>query len=308
MRDARLARFRAVIILLLVPFLAGCPLPNAAPFADATGQLKTAVSSSGFAVQDALARSPGGQEQAEQFAKDWKARNDAMTALVNYANSLNNIVSAGNSGSETFGKIADSVTSLANAAGIVVPGAGVVGVVTSAGKLIGEKIAQIRAANDLATAMESAQPAIETIAEKLRQDLQAMDEIVQAAASKVDTVTLKDPDFSQARNYRNALLKEIAKHQDASNNNDRALVAELSKLLADVEARLSVFQAKLDQNDQRLRAARQLISATVSSVDAWSAAHAQLAVAARTKSTVSATALVDAAVQVRDLVKRMREL
>jgi len=78
--------------------------------------------------------------------------------------------------------------------------------------------------------------------------------------------------------------------------------------MSDADARYAIYQAKFAANQKRLRASRQLINAAAAAVDAWSAGHAQLAVAARNNTTVSTQAMLDAAVELRDLVKRIREL
>jgi hypothetical protein len=301
-------RARVCALIFAAVFVAGgCQLPNVGPFVDGTAQLKAAVASSGAAVEQELRVMPGTAQQADALHNAWAARNNAMVALLRYAQSIDAIVAAGNAGAESAGKVADAVQGLASAAGVAVPGsAAAVGVAVDTAKFIYAQIAVVRAAGDLAQSLDEAQPAVERIAELMRKDLTDLDELVQAASQLSEiAIVAQNNDLSA---YRKKLADELKKDRDLSKKEAREELAEFSKLMSDADARYGVYQAQLSEVENRLRAARQLINSTGAALDAWAAAHAQLAVAAWKKTTVSTKALTDAAVELRDLVKRIREL
>ena len=149
---------------------------------------------------------------------------------------------------------------------------------------------------------------MEEIAQLMRKDLADLDMVVQAADAVVLANDASEMSRSGLADHRKSILEAMKQSRDLSKKEDREELAELSKLMADADARYAVYQAKLDGNLERLRASRQLINAAAAALDAWSAGHAQLAVAARNKTTVNTQALLDATVELRELVKRIREL
>lgn len=294
--------------LICVGILAGCQLPNVGPFVDATGQLKGAVASSGTAVELEL-RLMGADALAKDLKANWAARDKAMTALLAYAESLDAIVAAGKSGAESAGSIADSIKGLAGAAGVAIPGSPeMLAVATDTAKFLYAQIANVRAAKQLSKALTEAQPAVEKIAEVMRKDLMDLDKIVQGANQIIQTAASTEMSASGLQDQRKSLREEMKKVSDLSSQTNREAYARLSPLMAEVDARYAVYEAKLAASTKRVRASRQLINAADLALDSWTAGHAQLAVAARNKTTVSTTALLDAAVELRDLVKRIREL
>jgi predicted HAD superfamily phosphohydrolase len=299
----------ALLALTCLALLAGCQLPNVGPFVDATGQLKSAVAVSGTVVEQELRLIPGAEDFAQQLKTNWVARDKAMTALLAYAESLDSVVAAGKSGAESAGKIADSVAGLAEAAGMAIPGSpAALAVANDTVKFLAAQVANIRAAKQLARAFTEAQPAVEKIAQLMRQDLDDLDGIVQAANQIIETDVVAARSESRLLDQRKAILEQMKRERDLAKKEDRDELVQLSQLLVDVEARDAVYQAKLDVGAERLRVARQLIGAANAALDAWLIGHQQLAVAARNKTTVSTRALLDSAVELRDLVKRMREL
>ena len=299
----------AVLGLICTGFFAGCQLPNVGPFVDATGQLKGAVASTGAAVEQELRLIPEAEAQANELKVSWGARNRAMTGMLSYAGSLDAIVASGKAGAESAEKVAESVKGLAEAAGIAIPGSPAAAAVVADGlKFLGAQIAKIRATKQLARALDEAQPAVEKIADLMRKDLKDLDGVVQSASQLLDSSAAKEMSDSGLMDQRKSILQALKKERDLSNKEARAELADLSKLLTEADSRYAVYQSRLAANAARLRAARQLINAADASLDAWTAGHAQLAVAVRNHSTVNTGALVDAALELRGLVKRIREL
>ena len=166
--------------------LIGCTtLPDVGPFAEATAELRSAVVGSGTTAESELRRMQGGQSYAEQFADQWKTRTQAMNGLVDYADSLQSIVKASSDAESNVGALADNVAQLATAAGIALPGAGAVAVASDMASFVYRQIALARAAQSLAGALETSQPAIEQIANKIALDLKVTQDIFRAASADI---------------------------------------------------------------------------------------------------------------------------
>lgn len=297
---------RLILIFCWVA-VSGCQLPDLGPYVGGTAELKAAVAAAGAAVEQDLRNLPDGAERADKLRLLWAARNQAMSALLRYAQSLDAIVAAGNSGAESAGKMADAVQELAGAAGVALPGgAAAAGVAIDTARFIYSQIALVRAAKHLEKALEEAQPAVERIAELMRSDLKDLDELVQATHQLMAMKVVAENNAMAG--YRATLFKALHQTRDLSNPMAREELEQLSRLVADVEVRHAVYLDKLEVIDARQRASRQLISATGSALDAWAAAHADLVAAVRKRRTVNTLALVAAAVEVRDLVNRIRQL
>ena len=86
-------------LLLFFIWCVGCAaMPEVGPFVDATVEMRSAVASSGNAVEAALRQMPGDQNYADNFARQWSTRVQAVDTLVDYAESLHAIVQAGQTG------------------------------------------------------------------------------------------------------------------------------------------------------------------------------------------------------------------
>ena len=110
------------IFALASCLLAGCTtLPNTSGYTAATIQLKHAVTTAGSAVETELASaiSAGAvtrsSTRVEKFKQSWKKTVGSLDAMVAYAQSIEQIVDAGNNGAKSAKQVADSVMRLVNA-------------------------------------------------------------------------------------------------------------------------------------------------------------------------------------------------
>ena len=117
----------------------------------------------------------------------------AHDALVTYSRSLGATVAAGNEGAASARKVADSVQTLAGAAGITLPAAPVVGTVTDVAAFVSAEVASIRASSTLAEAMQAAGLAVDQIASVMAKDLQAAEAIGSGLASSRSTNSVRRP-------------------------------------------------------------------------------------------------------------------
>ncbi len=308
-------RFTTVCILLLCTgVFAGCAsLPDFSPFATATADMSSAVIASGTTIESALQPIAGWESFATQFAKDWQTRKQAMHGMVEYADGLNQITQAGRSGADSAGALADSLTGLATAAGMAVPGGSVVvSTVTKAAKLIYEQIALVRAARSLKNAMASAQPVIDRVTEIIVQDLKAGGDVFLLAHSTIrGDIQLENQVQLGFRHQLIGARDELYKKGvSALSATESARLLEIGQLIASADAWYQPMQEQLQQVQKRLNAGRNLIAAASDATMQWRIVHHNLVAALQQGGniTISAPTLAQAAVQIRGLINRMREL
>jgi hypothetical protein len=297
------------IELWLVAGITGCaPLPKVGPFVEASNQLRSAVAASGTTVEAELRLMPDGARYADQLEQQWEARNKAFVAMVAYANSLQAIVDAGNEGAASAQKVADSVSGLAAAAGMTLPGAPqAIAVATDAVKFISAQIALVRGAKSLEQALETAQPAVEAITDLVAADLQDLEVIFVAASKANDNAVRTSDEFRDLLGYRVQLVKQIGKSDPADPNTcDRQV--QLGQMLQATDAWLSQYLARRKEIDDRLRLGRALIQATLQSARDWGIAHGNLITALKERRPVNMDSLVQAALEIQNLVRKVREL
>lgn len=297
------------MFLMLVVIATGCTsLPNVGPFADATHQLKAAVAQSGSTVSDELRYTEGGKEAADQLVEAWKERNQAFEAIAAYSDSLEAIVSSGNQGAQAAGELADSIQEFAETVGIAIPASpAAINAVSDSIKLLVKYIANTRAAKSLEEAMVKAQPAVEQIVKLIVEDLEDIDGIFRAA-NKLVEINFKNS-YATRISYRK-VLEDFVQKADIADANDAVLkrLVQVNELLDSTNSWYSEYQQGLEQNQKRLRVGRALIKTAQASVQQWVTAHKQVVNALKNRRPVSTETLLEAAVEIRYLLKRIREL
>jgi hypothetical protein len=306
-------RRRGTLAKRILPFLlaglSGCAsLPNMGPFVDASNQLRAAVATSGSTVESELRLMEGGAGFADQLKKDWDVRNEAFAGMAAYASSLKAIVDAGNEGAASARKVADSVSGLAKAAGVALPGSPeAVAVATDIVKFLGSQIALIRGTKSLKEAMATAQPAVQAIANLIAADLKDLEELFIAAAKLNDNVVRTSPEFKNLIGYRTKLLEQIGNSNptDPGSFDQQVKLGQMLEATGEWHAR---YLAKRKEIDDRLRAGRALIQAAMQSANEWGVAHGQLLTALNERRPVNTDSILQAAVEIQTLVRKVREL
>ena len=294
--------------LLAISILAGgcSSLPDVSPFRSASSQLRLAVAESGAAVESELRLLPEGNEQADTLRDNWKERDNAFTAIVAYSDSISALVDSGNNGAKSAERVADSVKALGEAAGVAIPASDqAVALATDIGKFLYEQIAKARAAKNLEKAMAAAQPGVDRIAEKISADLKDLEEIY-IVANTLDDNRIRT-EFNQFTSYRNSVLKQMT-GGDPGDTNKLASQAQLAQILRDMDATHAEYTSQRKKVADRLRAGQGVIIAARQGAAEWAAAHASVVSALNHRRPVDISSLQQAAVQMNDLIKRMREI
>jgi hypothetical protein len=105
-------------------------------------------------------------------------------------------------------------------------------------------------------------------------------------------------------------LEDFVQTANIANANDAVLkrVAQVNELLDSTNSWYSEYQQGLEKIQMRLRVGRALIKTTQTSVQQWVTAHKQVVNALKNRRPVSTTSLLEAAVEIQYLIKRVREL
>lgn len=302
--------------VLMVVVLAGCTsLPDAGPFAVATGELSEAVRTSGRAASDELRRMTNGDAVASRLDTAWEARKAAMTSMVAYADALRAIVESAHNAGNAGRNLAEKLGNLATAAGIINPAAGASVKVSAeiAGRVWGQ-IALARASASLAQALDEAQPAVETIAETIAADTRDLRLAVDAALQNEIAQIRQLPGANDIIGFHEnvAGLKGAILSADADlgalTREQQAQLDAIDRQLASTRGDYERFQSLTTEARERHRALRALLDATGDAVARWGAAHKRLAQAVRERKAVTVDSLLGAVSDVRELVRKVRDL
>jgi hypothetical protein len=303
-----------LIFTLLVA--AGCSsLPNVSPFVVASSQLRGAVASSGQVVVTELnAAKAVPPDRAKKLATAWDARNKAFSGMVDYANSLQGIVDAGNSGAESAGQLADSVANLADAAGIVIPGSpAAVEAGTEIAKFISKQIAIARAAKSLESSLVAVQPAIQSITTNIIADISDLETVMIFANTLVKNDLVKR--YSDQLGYRlslqNVLGTNLITAAGVFSVDDKAKLdqqVKVSALLANTDEWYAEYEAQLNKILERKIYALALLDSVRRTTKEWSVAHEKLVIAVKERKPVSIESLTQSAFEIEMLVRKVREL
>ncbi|MBY0111249.1 MAG: hypothetical protein K2Y21_00400 [Phycisphaerales bacterium] len=301
----------AVLCLTLAPI--GCTaLPDVTPFATSSREFASAVKVAGKQVREDLQSEPSLAQHASTFATSWDERNRAMNGMIQYSESLVAIVQATKDARTQAKALGDKLEVLAGAAGIVNPAAGAgVAVGIDVASFVYGQIALVRGAASLEEAMTRAQPVVDKIAEIITQDAPNLRMLVGAVRIKREQNLNSDgweevSSFLAGVNTRRTELRN--KGLQALSPAERSELAELDRLAAPAERANEKFEALDQANQEKARATLELIEAVRSGVAKWSAAHRSVADALRERQPVSVESLIDAAVEIRDLGNRIKEL
>jgi hypothetical protein len=308
-------RYAAVILAAL---LVGCAsLPDVAPYRDATVQLRTAVVASGSVVATELAGSALAvegrdrsalEESARAFAESWKARVESADALVSYVQALAQLAGAGKTGGEAARSLAAALAQLAGGVGIALPAAGAAAAATDTAALVYAHVAAVRASSSLEEALVAAQPAINEIAVKLGKDLDASLALVRAAYGLQRGVLAAR--YNDETAYLESLRAERRKlyARGSLRREDERRLKEIEEMYEATWSWREPMQSAFDELDRRYKAEREVIAATRAAVFEWAAAHRELAVAVQDGRSINVEGLLQATLEARELVRRLRAL
>ena len=325
----------AVCISLLS--IVGCAtLPDLSGYTAATDQLRQSVKSTGDAVSTEIDivslafKESGGDDAAVQklekskkdFEKHWADRNKAMTAIVGYAGSLEEITNSGKEGKESAIALGNSVENLLKTIGVI-PGAQIAGVAKETIAFIYDEVAKVKAQNALDESIRKTGPIMEKIVEIIEKDYPAMKNSFEIAINAQMAELNRNNESVRANGqrdewrtlwkYRNKVLLEELKSPDSQWNSQK--IKDLAQDISVIDKRLfilnpewEVYRKNLQDLQKRRRVGLRLIQASSKALVSWKNTHAKLANAVKKKKTPSVHEVAAAAADIQSLIKKWGEL
>lgn len=268
--------------------LSGCQTPDLKPFAAASATIVSGINQGGDMAIAPLARqsvmvngtlvAPGAPEHpANKLVALWASRRAAADAILVYSESLAAISDASANRKADATALVDSVRHLAAA----IPGVSVSS--NAAGDLVVFAVGagvEVKAWHDMAAAVNSADPAVQVMADLLKQDFIALSAEFESETLN-QLITSASPALREVERLY-APLREKQKAQrvivagDPSNVNAGVELTRLDGLLAGLEPDLAALRAEKSQLEDTLAAGKSFYAAVGKAIDAWAVAHHDL--------------------------------
>ena len=330
-KDTLQASSRALVFLSLTInlLIAGCtPLPDTSGYTIATIQIKQAVATTGDVVKEELISAKSAEATSteanivEKFDKVWAVTLRSLDAMVVHAQSIEQIVDAGNKGSESAKAVADSVKNLVDTVKVDA----ISGTSAEIFQLSADTVAFVYgeyskhvAAKSLKDALEKFGPSIIKITGLIEAQISDAQRLFEEQITAQNLKLATDQKYGRWLKRQGELdnLAAIATQLlvRAVENNNSSDIAKAKTMLADldtaskvVEPRIAAYMAEKEALQQREKIGRSIIGSAESAVAAWGNAHQQLVQAVKERKTVSVESLSATIIEIRTLIQRWREL
>lgn len=294
-------------------------MPDIAPYAEATQNLRTAVDESGKSSELSLklleATEPAFRDN-EEFRRSvdslrdaWRLRVATLDAVVAYVDALQELVDAGTTGSQAVDKVADHLMTLANAIGVT-PASAATSATADGAKFVYGQIASIRASRSLLEALPQSNSVVTRLTQVLREDFRELEGIL-AVIYEAQRAALTDAHNIEL-GYRKGLVNaRKALYAEPNLTNDQ--LAHLRSINEQLEGTLDwylPFQESRARIDANQIAAHQLITATDEGLNQWALAHERLVKAAQEQRDrpPHIERLSSVVVEMKEITKRIKEL
>jgi hypothetical protein len=298
--------------------LSGCQTPDLKPFAEASDALVSGINQGGDMAINPLAGqavmvngvlvAPGAPEHpANKLASLWAGRRAAADSILAYSQSLAAINEAAANRKANASALVDSVRHLASA----IPGVSVGS--NAAGDLVvfalGAGI-EVKAWHDMAAAVKAADPAVQAIAGLLQQDFTALSAELESVALN-QLMTSTTPALREVERLY-APVRAKQKTQRVLLANDLASVGaaeeliRLDRLRAGLEPDLAALQAEKGRLEDTRATGANFFAAVGGAIEAWAAAHHDLARAFEEHRRPNLSVLAARAQELNRLVKEFR--
>jgi len=300
-------------------------LPDTSGYTAASYQLNSSTVAAGKAVESEFDRMTlllppdrrvEAQNQKGRFTAAWATTTKSMGGLARYAESIQELTDAGNKGREGARGVAASLSSLADAVGIL-PGAGVVGLATDTFALVNTAIANARAASSLKRSLAAADPLIADIAvavdgqvDTARAQFDAALQIQRGTLDFAvqDILPLDERLALQERPAEVALARATDANREAERHVAAANLERIRLGRAALAPRMTAYHQALDALDEREQAGHDLFDATEKALAAWRESHSNVVRALEERKPVSFASLMAASEEIKELSRRWREL
>jgi hypothetical protein len=325
------------ILVLVGSLLGGCTsLPDTRGYTAATIQVKQAVATTGDVVTGELrsainaGATTANPESVKKLNAAWAATMRALDAMVAHAQSIEQIVDAGNKGAESARQVAGSVKNLVDAVkvdALTSSGAEVLQLAAETVAFVYGEYSKHVSAKSLEEALDKFGPSMAKITTLVQAQIadarRLFGEQIEAQIQLLQTQAQTPEDAG--RRFGNWIKRHGELDETAAQatqllvrgmqNNRPDDIARAKAMLADIEPgqkmiapRLAEYEAKIQPIRQREKAGSSILGAAENAVAAWGMAHQQLVKAVKERKSVSVESLTAAVVEIRTLTQRWREL
>lgn len=196
----------------------GClPPPNIKPFANQTANMSSVIGKGYAQIETLLSQADQEQGEVKKLTEAWDSTKKTLNAIVEYSDAIVSLADVGNDGSDAVESVATSLQGLADTVGIVFPASKAVDAGIEVIKIVNTQLARIRAQKALKDAIDSAQPAVEKIAEVIKQNLDDLNTINLQVGEKL----------ALDHQYYN---KNVVEYYEALIERDNSIVRELTAI------------------------------------------------------------------------------
>jgi hypothetical protein len=156
-------------------------VPDMTPFAEQTARMRSGVTNGYTETQTLLLHTDLASESVAGLDRAWRQTRTTLNALVGYSQALADLARTGAQGGEAAARMTDALTSVTST--LDVPG--IPANIASAIGALNDYIARVRTRAKLEDILTSAQPAVDTIASIVAQNLAALEGVNELAAGAV---------------------------------------------------------------------------------------------------------------------------
>jgi hypothetical protein len=323
-----------LVLALVGGLLGGCAsLPDTRGYTAASIQAKEAVGTTGDVVQAELASAikaratTANDESVKNLKAAWAATMNSLDAMVAYAQSIEQIVDAGNKGAESARQVGDSVKKLVDTVKVdATTGASAKLVQLSADTVAfvyGEYARHI-AAKSLEEALDKFGPATVKISALVKAQVRdARMLFVQQIEAQVQQLDADDESGygewikkkKELNEKQKTATSQLLALTPLRSSSDPAKVNDIKTTLAQLEIAHQQITPYLVEYNEKIKAIRQrekvglsILGAAENAIVEWGVTYQQLAQAVKARKPVNVDSLIAAVAEVRTLSQRWREL
>lgn len=291
-------------LLLAVSLSSGCTTPDLKPFANATADLHSSFQR---AQVDTVAtvRTAGAIQEADSLSLELGKRVVATQSLLSYSDALAQIADAGRSGGDQAEKLGNALNGFLGSFSV----AGVIPQSFLAGfKSLYGLVAQVRAAKSLGSAIEKADPAIQSIAGILVADLAALDAVIRTAETPIERAIKDRPENREVLDYRKRLEKMRAVLEkglgEPIDPAKSAQIKDINALIEGTNDRYQPIMSELKNSRDRISLQVAFVNKAKDGVLEWARAHGKLAQSIREGLQPDYRSLVTTIVELRAILSK----
>lgn len=320
-------RLHVLPVLVSAGLLAGCTsLPDTGGYTTASYSLKYTSTAAGLAVLRefenlAIALPQERQERVQSAGKDfgaaWGSTVRSMDGLARYAESVEELTAAGNKGADSARQLAGSLQALGTAVGFV-PGGEAVTLVGDTLAMANSAIANVRATKSLTRSLAASDPIIADysgiIARQIETARRQFDRTIQLQSGAVGFEVQEIMPVYTALKLRESQVAERLATLTNDGGEEAARVAAAAELerirtgLSGIEPRIADYHAAMEALAMRQKVGQDLFDATATALLEWRQSHQKVVRAVEEKRPVSFASLEAASADIRELLRRWREL